>query len=484
MTTRLRLLLPTLFLVTVVGAVISSLGAPLIPLVADELHVSLSDAQWSLTAALLVGAVSAPVLGRLGDGPRRRPALLTGLAVVAAGCAIAALAGSLGVLVAGRALQGIGLGLVPLAMAAARDGLPDARVTPAIALLSVSAAAGVGIGYPVSGLIAEHLGLAGAYWFGASFALLAFGLVVAFVPSGSRTPAAPLDVRGALVLSAGLVALLLALGQGETWGWASGRVLTLAAVALVVLAAWVPLQLRASAPLIDLRLLRHPAVLTANGCAFVLGAAMYVDLSVVTAFVQAPAAGGYGFDATVLTAGLCLVPFSLASLVSSRFLPALGRAVGRRNVLPVGCLLCALAGAFLALGHGALWEVFVVMGIVGVGMGFTFAAIPGMIVGAVPDDETGSATGFYQVVRYVGFSIGSAATASILAAHTGAGERLPTVTGFETALWLSVALCLAAALVARLLPGRAVAAGRTCARRTFEEEDAELGTAGLVGPRG
>lgn len=447
-------LLPTLLLVTVVGAVISSLGAPLIPLVAAETDVSLSDAQWSLTAALLVGAVSAPVLGRLGDGPYRKTALVAALAVVAGGCVVAALADALVPLVAGRALQGAGLGLVPLAMAAARDGLAPARVTPAIALLSVSAAAGVGVGYPVSGLIAEHLGLAGAYWFGASFALVALGLVLAFVPSSRDTVAGPLDVRGAAVLSVGLVALLLAIGQGESWGWTSATVVALAGVASVVLLGWVRLQLRTPAPLIDLRLLRHPAVLTANGCAFVLGAAMYVDLSVVTAFVQSPASGGYGFDATVLTAGLCLVPFSLASLVSSRFLPSLGARIGQANVLPSGCLLCAAAGAFLALRHDALWEVFVVMGLIGVGMGFTFAAIPGMIVGAVPDAETGSATGFYQVVRYVGFSLGSAVTASILAAHTATGDRLPSVDGFEVALWLSVALCVVAAVVSRVLPGR------------------------------
>lgn len=451
---RGRHLLPTLFLVTVVGAVISSLGAPLIPLVADEMRVSLSDAQWSLTAALLVGAVSAPVLGRLGDGPHRRRVLILGLVGVAGGCVVAALAGTLGTLVAGRALQGLGLGLLPLAMATARDGLPAERVGSAIALLSVSAAAGVGVGYPVSGFVAERSGLAGAYWFGASFALVALILVVAVVPSSRGTAPRPLDLRGAAVLSVGLVALLLAIGQGASWGRGSPEVLGLALVAVATLLAWVPLQLREPAPLIELRLLRRPAVLTANTCAFVLGAAMYVDLSVVTAFVQSPSAGGYGFDATVLTAGLCLVPFSVASLVASRVLPALGGRIGPRNVLPFGCLLCAAAGAFLALGHDALWEVFVVMGIIGVGMGFTFAAIPGMIVGAVPDDETGSATGFYQVVRYVGFSLGSAVTASILAGYTAPGDRLPSVTGFEVALWVSVALCVGAAVLARVLPGR------------------------------
>jgi MFS family permease len=478
------LLTPVLFLVTLVVAVISSLGAPLIPLISTDLQVSLSDAQWSLTAALLSGAVSAPIMGRLGDGPHRREAIAAGLGIVMLGGAIAAVADSLALLVIGRVMQGVGLGLIPLAMAAARDGLPGPSVAPAIALLSVSAAAGVGAGYPISGLIAEHLGLHAAYWFGAGFAAVALAAVLHAVPPSTATARTVLDAPGAAVLSGGLIALLLAIGQGSAWGWGSGRIVALLAAAAILLIAWVPLQLRAAAPLIELRLLRHRAVLTADASAFVLGAAMYIDLSVVTAFVQAPAGGGYGFGASVLTAGLCLVPFSVTSLLASRTLPLATRVLGPRGVLPVGCLMVAAAGALFALAHGALWEAFVVMAIVGVGMGFTFAAIPGLIVRAVPEQETGSAMGFYQVVRYIGFSIGSALAASILAAHTPAGDHLPTELGFETALWTGAALCVAAAIVAWVLPGRGTAgAADPPDLERFETEDAELGTAGVVGRR-
>ncbi len=132
--------------------------------------------------ALLVGAASSPVLGRLGDGPRRHVTLLGGLAVVTAGDVVAALAGNLGVLIVGRGLQGVGLGLVPLVIATARDEVPPAKVAPTIALLSVSAGAGLGAGYPISGLIAGAWGLAGAYWFGALVSGLALACVAAVAP--------------------------------------------------------------------------------------------------------------------------------------------------------------------------------------------------------------------------------------------------------------------------------------------------------------
>jgi MFS family permease len=477
---RERLLTPVLVFVTLVVAVISSLGAPLIPMISGDLHVPLSDAQWSLTAALLAGAISAPIMGRLGDGPYRRAALIGGLGVVLTGGVIAAVAGSLPVLVVGRALQGVGLGLVPLGMAAARHGLPKHRILPAIALLSVSAASGVGVGYPVSGLIAEHLGLGAAFWFGAAFSALALGAVIAVVPRPTPGQGVPLDLPGAALLSAGLIALLLAIGQGESWGWTSAIVLGLLAAAAVLLAGWIFQQLHARAPLVELRLLRHRAVLTADAAAFLLGIAMYINLTVVTAFVQSPRGGGFGFGASVLTAGLCLVPFSITSLCASRLLPAATRLLGPRGVLPVGCLVTAAASTFFALTHGALWEAFATMAIVGVGMGFTFAAIPGLIVSAVPSEETGSAMGFYQVVRYIGFSLGSALAAAILAGDTPAGAHLPGESGYVTAAWAAAILCVLAAVVAWVLPAGAAARASKAVQR-LETEDAELGAAGLVG---
>jgi MFS family permease len=477
---RMALLTPVLIFVSLVAAVVSSLGAPLVPSIAEQLEVPLSTAQWSLTAALLSGAVSAPIMGRLGDGPHRRATLIGGLAVVTLGGVASALATSLGPLVLGRAMQGVGLGLVPLTMAAARDHLPRERVPQTIALLSVSAAAGVGAGYPLSGAVAGELGVAAAFWFGALVALAALAAAVAVVPRSRGRASGPLDVGGALVLGAGLVALLVTIAEGNAWGWGSAEVLGLLAAAAVLLAVWVRHQLRTAAPLVELRLLRRPAVLTGNACAFVLGAAMYVYLSLTTAYVQTPPEAGYGFGASVAVAGLCLVPFSILSVAAARAVPWLSLALGERAVLPLGCLVVSSAGAFFALFHGGLWEAFVMMGMVGVGLGATFAVIPGLVVGAVPERETGSAMGFYQVVRYVGFSLGSALAAALLASHTPAGARLPEASAYPEALWIAAGIGVVAAALAWTLP-RQGGVGAAAAAPRLGEEDAELGSAGLVG---
>jgi predicted MFS family arabinose efflux permease len=484
---RAAALTPVLVFVTLVAAVISSLGAPLVPLISHHLHVSLSDAQWSLTAALLAGAISAPIMGRLGDGPYRREGIAIGLGIVFLGGIIAGLANDLSVLVVGRAMQGVGLGLAPLTMAAARDHLPPEKGPPTIALLSVSAAAGVGAGYPISGLIAQHLGLHAAFLFGGLVSGVALLATLAVVPSNRDAPRAPLDTIGALLVSLGLVALLLAIGQGNAWGWGSARVLALFAAAVVLLGVWVVQQLRSSRPLVELRLLRRRAVLTGDVSALVLGIAMYMYLSLVTDFVQTSPSAGYGFGASVLVAGFCLVPFSILSLLASRSVPALSRRIGSRAIIPLGALAVAAAGAFFALVHSSLWQAFVTMGLVGIGLGYTFAAIPGLIVRAVPEDETGSAMGFYQVVRYVGFSLGSALSAVLLAGHTPPGQHLPTLAGYRSAFWIAAGICSAAAVIAWLLPRggdsrtEAERAARERELAQMMQEEGELGGAGLVG---
>ena len=197
-----------------------------------------------------------PVVGRLGDGPRRRAVVLV---VLAAGHRRRrARRAPLGLewLIAGRGLQGFGLGLTPVAIATARDALTGERSRSTVAALSVTVAAGVGLGLPAAGLIAELGGVHAAFWTGAAISFLALargGGGAAAVPG---RPARRLDVVGAVLLGAGLAGLLLALGEAEVWGWTS-PLLWAAAVGrrrLVLLAGcW---ESRTPSPLVDLRLAR------------------------------------------------------------------------------------------------------------------------------------------------------------------------------------------------------------------------------------
>jgi MFS family permease len=177
------------------------------------------------------------------------------------------------------------------------------------------------------------------------------------------------------------------------------------------------------------------------------------------------------------------VPLSVGTLAASRVAPAFERRYGRRVMIPLGSVLFALAMSLFALEHSGLWEAFLVMGIAGIGIGFTFAAMPGFIVKAVAAKDTGSAMGFYQVLRSVGLAIGSALSGVILAGYTRPHQAFPTVGGFRTALLLGAVLCLLTGVICYLLPGRSL----TTEPKTAEvddvlamEENAELGGAGVM----
>jgi MFS family permease len=197
--------------------------------------------------------------------------------------------------------------------------------------------------------------------------------------------------------------------------------------------------------------------LTAHLSALSVGVANYLVIASVTVLVQAP--GKFGFGASIVVAGLLLVPFSALSVLGGRVTGALvRRAGGARWVLPLGSVVQCAALAALGLLHGSLWQLGLVTGLAGLGAGIAFAGLPGVIVSAVPPTETGSALGVNQVLRYAGFATGSALTATLLAGATAPGAAWPGSGGYTTIAALGVGLCLSTALVTWLLPRRTRAA--------------------------
>lgn len=485
-TWRGRALVPVLIYVGLLVAVISSLGAPLVPTIASDYDISLGTSQWMLTIALLVGAVAAPVIGRLADGPRRLHILIAVLAVMSAGSMLAGLpTGVFGLLLLGRGMQGVGLSLLPLVMGVARDHLPAERARAALATLSVTAVIGVGLGYPLTGLIADHLSYRVAFWLAALLGLVALVLAALVVPTSKHHPAERFDYVGSALLGLGLGALMLGISMGEDWGWSSARIVGLVSGAVMVIAVWTWHQLRARLPLIDLRLMRIPTVATANLAAILAGVGMYILMSMIIRYVQTPESTGYGLGASVLVGSLVLLPLSAMSYFSSRLATFLGRRLGPGHVMALGMLAFTVALLVFIVARGHLWEIFVIMGVAGLGIGCSFAVMPRMIVSSVPQNKTGSALATNQVLRQVGFSLGSALSATILAAHTSAPSPYPSAHGFTVSAWVAIAMCVLTAVVvlAVQLRGAVSDAGRApvADEALAAEESVDSAIAGVVG---
>ncbi|AMY55181.1 Antiseptic resistance protein [Rhodococcoides fascians D188] len=453
-----RMFVPSLLFVGVVVAAVGSLGAPLITSVATTFDVSLSSAQWTLTLALLTGAVTTPVLGRLGSGPHRRAAILGTLGVVSAGGILTALPLSFSWLLLGRAAQGVGLALTSMLMGVVRDHLSDKRSGSTIALLSVASTAGVGVGYPLSGFLAEHGGLRLAYGFGAAMTVMAFAVALRVVPASTRTRATRIDVPGAVLLALPLTLVLVLISETALWRsrpWTAG---VLAAIAVVAAGIWVRVEMRSSAPLVDLRLFRHRAVVGANVAMFLGGIGMYLLLTLATRYAQTPSGAGYGFGLDVFAAGLVLVPFSVFGFLAGKLVPRALRRVGAGSALTVSALIVLVALALFAGTRAGIVELCAVMAILGFGVGSFSAALPAVVLPVVPSAETSSVMSINQVVRSVGFSFGSAVGGLVLAAGTSPGSTFPGEDAYTSAAWVGVVVTAAAAIVsASVLHGRAIA---------------------------
>ncbi|WP_422736292.1 MFS transporter [Micromonospora sp. WMMD729] len=433
-----RLLVPALMFVALVVATVASLGTPLITSVATSLHVPLGSAQWTLTVPLLSGAVATPVLGRLGAGPHRRAAILATLAVVVAGSALTVLPLPFGWLLAGRAAQGIGLGLTALMMGVARDHLPEERSAAVIALLSVVSIIGAGIGYPLAALLAEVGGVRAAY--GLGLVVTAAALLTAWrsVPDAPEGRSAQLDVPGAVVLAAALLLVLFLAGDRDLWGRHLAVAAGLAVVAVVLLCGWTIIELRSAAPLVDVRAVRHPAVAGANLAMFVGGIGMYLLLTLITRYAQAAPVAGYGFGLTTFVAGLVLVPFSVLGFVAGKLTQKVRTRIADPLLLAGGAVVVGVGFALFAADRSNLTELFAVMGVLGFGVGGFSAAMPGVILAVTPRSETSSAMSVNYVVRSVGYSLGSAVGGLILATGTGPGHLFPDDRAYTTAALVGI----------------------------------------------
>lgn len=446
-----RLLLPSLMFVALVVAAIGSLGAPLITSVATTFHVSLDSAQWTLTITLLSGALATPVLGRLGAGSRRRETILATLGVVVAGSALTVLPLPFAWLLVGRAAQGVGLGLTALMMGVARDHLPEARSAPTIALVSVASTIGIGIGYPLAGLLTDLGGIRAAYGLGLFVTAVAFLAAWRSMPMSPGGRSAHVDVTGALLLAGGLFLVLFLASETNLWSRHLGLAVALAVAAAFLLCVWTVSELRSKAPLVDVRAVRHPAVAGANIAMLVGGVGMYLLLTLITRYSQTPQGAGYGFGLSTFVAGLVLVPFSALGFVAGKLTPRVRERLDAPLLLAGSAVVVLGAFALFAVARSNLAELFVAMGVLGFGVGSFSAAMPGVILAVTPQRETSSAMSFNQVVRSVGFSLGSALGGLVLAAGTDTGHLFPTDGAYTTAALVGIAAMSLTALTSLVL---------------------------------
>ena len=418
------------------------------------LGTSAANASWVITATLLTGAVTMPVAGRLGDMFGKQRVLVVSAVLLLLGSLLCAMSTSLLPMLAGRVLQGLAFGFVPVGISLMREVTPP-HITPT-AIAAVSATLGVGgaIGLPLSAWIAQDYNWHALFWTSAALAAVVTVAVVLLVPKVNDANGGRFDVVGTLGLAVGLVAVLIAVSEGNEWGWGDARTIGFLIGGIIVLLAWGWFELRQDDPLCDLRLTARRPVLLPNLAAIAVGFGLMAQSIVVPQLLQMPTGTGYGLGQSLLATGLWMAPSGLMMLLFAPVTSTLIRSIGAKVTLMIGSAVLGLGYLVAFFLMGAPWQLLIASMVTSAGVGIAYATMPTLILNAVPMSESGSAVGINGLMRSIGTSTAAAVMVSLLTSSTKdfGGVSVPTQGAFQLCFVVGAVAAFVGVAITALVP--------------------------------
>ena len=436
------------------ASLMQSLVIPIQPELPRLLDTAPDNAAWVVTATLLAGGVAMPVAGRLADIRGRKPVLVASALILLAGSLICAVSSSLVPVLVGRALQGLAMGYVPVAISFVREIAPPTMQNSAVAGISATLGVGGALGLPLSAWIAQDHDWHTLFWVSSALAAVMAVLSLVVLPHRRPVARARFDPVGAIGLAIGVVAVLGGISKGGDWGWTSPVTLFAVIGGAAVLLAWGLYETRHEQPLVDLRTTARRPILLTNIAALLVGFGMMAQSIVVPQLLQLPESTGYGLGQSMLEAGLWMAPGGLMMLaftpISSRMLTRLGG----RTTLALGAGVIAVGYLVAAFFAHAPWQLLVSTCIASAGVGIGYAAMPTLILENSPASEAGAGVGLNSLMRSMGTTIAGSVMAIVLTSSLidiGGGVQAPTQEMFRLCFLIGAGAAVAGALVVLLI---------------------------------
>ena len=451
---RLRwVILGALLIGTATGTLGNSLVNVALPTIMDHFAVDVVTGIWPVTVYLLFFAVTMPLFGRLGDMYGYKRAYLIGMSVFAASSLLASFVQSYPSLILLRAIQGIGNGpILPAIMAVVGTLFPPGERGRAMGVWALVNSAFHAAGPPLGGVLTQYFGWQSIFLSYVPLCVLALVLVWRLMPDDSKSERQSFDVIGALTLTAATLTLMFNLRQGASIGWTSPVSLALWALCVGLMAAFLVTERTVRQPLVDLDLFRNRPLSAAATIAFVQAFSQFGLLFLIPLFLI----DLQGYEAT--QTGLILACLPIAMAVSAPLAGRLADRYGCRLLCVSGMAVTALSGLALSLLGPATppWYTIAFLSLTGVAMGMVQSPAPAAISLVVPPERLGIAMGLFNLLRFIGGTLGPTIFALVLQAAAPGS----TTDAFRLNFYLVTTTAIVAVIVGIFVPG--AEAPRTC----------------------
>jgi EmrB/QacA subfamily drug resistance transporter len=423
-----------------------------LPVLRESLHASLSSLEWTVNAYNLSFACLLLTGAALGDRFGRRRMFTIGVGVFTAASVLSAVSSSVEALIAARALQGAGAAIVtPLTLTLISEAFPTEKRGVAIGLWGGITGLAVAVGPVVGGAIAGGISWHWIFWLNVPIGLALMPLAARRL-SESFGPRPQLDIGGLVLAAAAAFGVTWGLVRADAAGWASLEVLGALGAAIVLAGTFIEWERRSQTPMLQLEFFRDRTFATTNAVSFFMWAALFGTLFLMAQFFQ------FALGRSPLEAGLDLLPWTGAPMIVAPIAGALSERYGNRPFMAAGLALQTIGLTWVALiaapGMGYL-ELGLALTVAGIGISLCFPTVANAVMGSVPLQEAGVASGTNSMLRELGGVLGIAVLASVFAGHGGYHSPAAFVDGFTKALWVGVGLSAAGCAAALFVPGRA-----------------------------
>jgi EmrB/QacA subfamily drug resistance transporter len=429
----------------------------LLPAISKDVGSSIEQLQWAVTGYMLVGAATIVTSGALGDVLGRRRVFQAGLLLFVGSCVLIALSSTGPGVIAGRMIQGAaGSTILACGMSLLSVSSSGAGQMKAITIWGAASAAGAAAGPLVGGVLVDTTGWQGLFWIDAAIAAACIPLTYFTVKeSRDEQRSRSIDFAGTALIAAILVPLVLALSEGSGWGWFSAATIGCLVISVVAGYAFVAVERRVAAPIVDLSLLRNSVLVGSTLAILIVAGALNALMYILSLFFQ----DVDGLAMTALQAGLATLPAAAVMIVITPFITPIAVKMGSLAAVALGFAVAAVAFFVLTFVSSSwAYTAFVLpMIALAAGLGLSNGPASSASTAVVPENQVGQASGISNMARYVGASLAVAAAGTVYSStiqrhlDEGASRADALAAGVSRAALLMAIMCAAGVWLAALL---------------------------------